>query len=199
MPLKLQSGDVLLAIDVQNDFVGGALAVPGAKAILPRVHAYIGEFEHRGLPVIATRDWHPTNHCSFRSRGGPWPAHCVQGLLGAQFAEGSGISARARVVSKGSDPDREAYSAFEATRLDAMLRDLRAHRLFVCGLATDYCVRATVLDARRRGFEVLVLVDAIAAVDAREGDGRAAIEEMRSAGAVAISPAELDLAATAGG
>ena len=195
MGVSIRSGDVLIAVDVQNDFVDGALAVPGAPGILPAVEDCIAQFEAHGLPVLATRDWHPASHCSFRDRGGPWPAHCVQGTHGAAFAGSLQKRREIRLVSKGTDPQRDAYSGFDATRLDAILRDGGARRLFVCGLATDYCVRATVLDALRLGYVVFVITDAIAAVNVKEGDGPRALEEMRRAGACCVRRADIGLAA----
>jgi len=183
MGLPIRKGDVLLVVDAQNDFVDGALAVPGAARILPAIEECVAQFERLGLPVVATRDWHPPSHCSFRERGGSWPAHCVQATRGAALAGSLALRAHLPVVSKGTDPGKDAYSGFDATRLDAMLHELGARRLFVCGLATDYCVRATVLDALRLRYEVFVVNDAIAAVNARDGDGARAIEEMRGAGA----------------
>jgi len=156
-----QRGDALLIVDVQNDFLPG-----GAR-----------------LPVVATRDWHPPDHCSFQARGGPWPAHCVAGTEGAAFARALRLPPEAIVISKATEPDREAYSGFEGTGLAGRLRELGVRRLLVGGLATDYCVLSTVRDARREGFDVVVLEDAVRAVDLRPGDGARALEEMRRLGA----------------
>lgn len=199
MTVRLQRGDLLLAIDVQVDFVSGALAVPDAQAIIPVINRYIGEFGQRGLPVFATRDWHPLGHVSFRERGGPWPPHCVQGLPGAEFAAGLTLGPETPVISKATDADRDAYSAFDHTQLDLMLRRREIRRLFACGLATDYCVRSTVLDALRLGYVVFLLADAIRTVDVRPDDGLAAIHAMRQAGAVAISFHDIDFAEQVGG
>lgn len=199
MTVRLQFADLLLVVDMQNDFIGGALAVRGADRVVAAVSCYVREFRARGLPVIATRDWHPIDHCSFRDRGGPWPAHCVQGLEGAAFPAQVALGPDVQVVSKGVHADRDAYSGFDGTALDRILRAQGASRLFACGLATDYCVRATVIDALRLGYRVFVLADAIAAVDAREGDGRRALEEMRLAGAVTIAHADIDSAKVAHG
>jgi len=185
-PIRLQASDALVLVDVQHDFVSGALAVPDATSALPVLNRYLREFTRRGLPVFATRDWHPTAHCSFRDRGGPWPPHCIVGTPGAAFAVGLALGPDARVVSKATTIDRDAYSGFEDTDLDLDLRRLAVHRLFVGGLATDYCVRQTVLDARRLGYEVLLLEDAIRAVNVKPGDGERAMDEMRAAGAVPI-------------
>lgn len=131
--------------------------------------------------MFASRDWHPHDHCSFKPQGGPWPPHCIAGTTGAMFAEGLRLAPEAHVVSKGVESGREAYSAFAGTDLERQLREAGARRLVVGGLATDYCVLQTVLDARRLGFDVLVLRDATAAVDA--GDGVKALDDMAAAGA----------------
>ena len=141
--------------------------------------------------MVASRDWHPANHCSFQTRGGPWPVHCQAGTPGAEFHPALDQSPIQRVFSKGTDPDKEAYSAFDETGLDDWLREHRVRRLVVTGLTTDYCVRASVLDALHAGFEVTVLEDAIAAVDAQPGDGERALAEMREAGGKVIPSEDL--------
>lgn len=172
--------DALLIVDPQVDFCpGGALAVPGGDAIFPAVN----RVAHRLRLVVASRDWHPADHCSFQSQGGPWPVHCQAGTPGAAFHPALDGKALRRVFSKGTDPAREAYSAFDGTSLGEWLRERGVRRLLVAGLATDYCVRASALDALREGFEVVVLEDAIGAVEARPGDGERALAEMRAAGA----------------
>ena len=179
-----QRGDALVIVDVQNDFLpGGALAVPHGDEVVPVLNRWIERFTARGLPVVATRDWHPPDHCSFRERGGPWPVHCVAGTEGAAFAPALRLPADALVISKATEPDREAYSGFEGTDLAERLRGLGVRRLFVGGLATDYCVLSTVRDARREGFDVVLLEDAVRAVDVQPGDGARALEEMRRLGA----------------
>ena len=136
------------------------------------------------LPLaVASRDWHPADHLSFQARGGRWPVHCVAGTPGAEFHHDLETDHIAHVFSKGTDPDAEAYSAFDGTGLAEWLRDRHVGRLYVAGLATDYCVRASVLDARREGFDVVVLADAIGAVNVAAGDGDRALDEMRQAGA----------------
>jgi nicotinamidase/pyrazinamidase len=185
--IPLQTGDALVVVDMQNDFVTGTLAVPGGGAIVPVLNRYLAAFRGRSLPVVATRDWHPAGHCSFRERGGPWPPHCVAGTAGAQFVAGLALPPDAIVVSKATEPDQEAYSTFAGTDLDRQLRARGVTRIFIGGLATDYCVRHTVRDARRLGYAVCVLGDAIRAVDVRPGDGASAKDEMRSAGAIEIA------------
>lgn len=180
----LRPGDALVMADLQNDFLpGGALGVLGGDEVVPVANEYLRRFSRAGLPVYVTRDWHPADHCSFRERGGIWPPHCVAGTPGAAFAKDLVVPADATVISKATDPAREAYSAFAGTDLDEHLRRAGTRRLFVGGLATDYCVLNTVKDALARGYSAVVLLDAIRAVDARPGDGDAAIGEMRSLGA----------------
>jgi nicotinamidase/pyrazinamidase len=182
--LALGPGDALIVVDVQNDFLpGGSLAVPDGDAVIAPINRTAALFAQRARPVFATRDWHPGDHCSFKSRGGPWPPHCVAGSRGAQFAAGLALPDTVVVVSKATDPDRDAYSGFEGTGLEEQLRAKQAERVFVAGLATDYCVLATVKDALAAGFEAVVLVDAVRAVNVTPGDGERALGEMRALGA----------------
>lgn len=184
----LRAGDALLIVDVQRDFLpDGRLPVPHGDAVIAPIRDCIQRFTKRGLPVFASRDWHPHDHCSFRSAGGSWPRHCVAGTSGADFAEGLSLPADALIISKATTPERDAYSAFDATGLAAQLRARHVLRLFVAGLATDYCVLASVLDARAQGYPVSVLRDAIAAVDVTPGDGERAIDRMRAAGAILMT------------
>jgi nicotinamidase/pyrazinamidase len=187
-PVTLQSGDALLIIDVQNDFLpGGALAVPRGDEVIGPLNRYIAAFTARGLPVFATRDWHPANHCSFRERGGPWPAHCVQDTPGAAFAPALHLPTAATVISKADTPDHEAYSGFAGTKLDVKLFGAGIKRLFIGGLATDYCVLHTVLDALRARYAVFLLRDAICAVNLRPRDSVNAEAEMIGLGALPIT------------
>jgi nicotinamidase/pyrazinamidase len=179
-----RDGDALIVVDVQNDFLpGGALAVPGGDQVIEPLNRYLLQFARRHLPVFATRDWHPRGHCSFREHGGPWPAHCVAGTYGAGFSPQLHLPAGVHVISKATRLESDAYSGFEGTDLAQQLRQLGCTRVFVAGLATDYCVRATVLDGRAAGFEVVVLTDAIRAVEARPGDGERALADMKACGA----------------
>ena len=185
---RLQSGDVLLVTDIQNDFLpGGRLAVAGGDEVVPVLNRYIGAFLAQGLPVYATRDWHPDGHCSFHPQGGPWPVHCVAGTPGADFAATLVLPPDTTVISKATSQDREAYSSFQGTDLDSRLRAAGIRRLFIGGLTTDYCVLNTVRDARQLGYEVFVLADAIRAVDVQPGDGQRAEEEMARLGAQRIT------------
>jgi len=182
--LAPKPGDALIVVDLQNDFLpGGSLAVPGGDAVIAPINRYAKLFSGRALPVFATRDWHPPDHCSFKARGGPWPPHCVAGTRGAEFPAALALPETAKVVSKAADRERDAYSGFQDTTLERQLRANGVTRVFVAGLATDYCVLATVKDARARGFEAVVLADAVRAVNVAPGDGERALGEMRALGA----------------
>jgi nicotinamidase/pyrazinamidase len=181
--------DVLLIVDVQNDFcAGGALAVPRGHEVIPVINRLL---KHRWLSV-ATMDWHPADHRSFKPHGGPWPPHCVQGTAGAELHPELDATQIQLIITKGSHPDEEAYSGFHGTELAAILRAKGVRRVVVCGIATDYCVRATAHDALQEGFEVLVLEDAIQGVEVNPGDCQRAIEELRQAGAQMIVSSDLD-------
>ena len=182
--IRLQSGDALIAVDVQIDFLpGGQLAVPQGDAVVPAFKRYLAAFGARALPVFATRDWHPPNHCSFKAQGGIWPPHCVAATRGAEFAPGLALPAAAVVVSKAATAEADSYSGFGGTDLAARLRAAGVKRLFIGGLATDYCVLNTVKDALAEGFDVLLLTDAIRAVDVNPGDGARAQAEVQQLGA----------------
>ncbi len=182
--MEPRPGDALIVVDVQRDFLpGGALAVPRGDEVVPVLNRYLEIFTGRDLPVVATRDWHPADHCSFRERGGPWPPHCIAGTPGAAFADGLALPAQAIIVSKATAPDKDAYSGFQDTDLARRLREAGVRRVFVGGLATDYCVLNTVRDALAEGFEVVLLEDAIRAVEVHPGDGERAVKEMQDAGA----------------
>ena len=179
----------LLVVDVQRDFCpGGALAVPEGDRVVPVLNMYIAQAIVRDMPVYASRDWHPADTGHFQAHGGPWPPHCVQNTEGARFHPDLALPPTAIIVTKGDDPSRDGYSMFDGRTPEgtALLADLRARgigRLYVGGLATDYCVKHSVLDGLRAGFDVKVLNDAIAGVDLRPGDSAAALREMRDAGA----------------
>ena len=187
MQVRLGAGDALLVVDVQNDFLpGGRLAVASGDAVVPVLNRYLALAAARQMPVYASRDWHPANHCSFRPQGGPWPEHCVAGTRGARFAPGLKLPQDAIIIDKGTAPRREAYSAFEGTELASLLRATQVRRVLVGGLATDYCVLSTVRDALAQGFEVLLLRDAIRAVDINPDDGGRAEREMQRLGATSV-------------
>lgn len=188
------AGDALVVIDVQRDFLsGGALAVPHAEEIVPGLNRYIQLFALKGLPIFATRDWHPANHCSFREQGGPWPMHCVMGSAGAEFSPELQLPPHVEIISKASDPSREAYSDFADTNFEVRLRELQIRRLFVGGLATEYCVLATVRDALAKGFGVMLLIDAIRPINVQTDDGRRAEQEMIRLGAAPLRWDELKM------
>ena len=180
--------DALLVVDPQNDFCpGGALAVPGGDAIFYNVNRLLPRFRH----VLATQDWHPANHSSFAAQGGPWPPHCVQGTRGAAFHPALHPEHIQEIVRKGGDVAADGYSGFAGTDLAARLRARGIQRVFVCGLATDYCVRATVLEALAAGFQAAVVTDAIAAVNVSPDDGPKALADMHSAGAELVTAEDL--------
>lgn len=168
-------------MDVQNDFCpGGALAIVDGDAVVPVLNRYLRLFTSHGGPIFLTRDWHPPNHISFRTRGGPWPPHCVQATWGAAFHPMLRIPAGTDMITlKGDEPDQDAYSAFDGTALAKRMRRGRVQDVFVGGLATDYCVKQTALDALRQGFAVYVLRDACRGVEVRAGDSRRALAELQ--------------------
>jgi len=183
MGFAFSDGDGLLVVDVQNDFCpGGSLAVEGGDEVVPVLNGWIERAERAGIPIFASRDWHPEGHCSFKDQGGPWPVHCVQGTAGAQLHPDLRLPDAAEVLSKGERLDRDDYSAFQGTGLAERLRRRGVSRVFIGGLALDVCVRATALDARKEGFEAWLIRSATRAVNAEPGDGERAIQEMRRAG-----------------
>ena len=185
--VDLHSDDALLVVDCQNDFFpGGTLAVPAGDEILPVVNRLMAACDAAGGTVVLTRDWHPAGHCSFEAEGGTWPEHCVHGTAGADFHPGLRPPPVAMIVHKATTRDREAYSGFDGTDLAARLRQCGVRRLVVAGLALDYCVKATVVGGIEAGFEAVLVLDGTRAVNANPGDGAAAIEAMRTAGAQVI-------------
>ena len=186
MTSQPQQGDALLIVDVQKDFLpGGRLAGPDGDQVIAPLNDWISRFSSAGLPVFATRDWHPADHCSFQPQGGPWPTHCVAGSDGAAFSNVLRLPANTTVVSKATRVDVDAYSGFAGTDLQQLLQESGVRRLFVGGLATDYCVLNSVRDALRLGYGVQLLTAAIRAVNVQPGDGAHAVSEMIAAGAVA--------------
>ena len=185
-----QKKRALIVVDVQNDFCpGGALAVPHGDEVIAPLNQLIEDFLERGEPVFKSRDWHPATTKHFAAYGGTWPVHCVQETKGAEFHTNLLDDIHIRVVSKGLG-DEDCYSAFDETDLALQLERLGVEEVSVGGLATDYCVRNTVLDALRQGFKVKAITDAMRAVDLQPGDGERAIEEMRNAGAEIVEGAE---------
>ena len=176
----------LIVVDVQNDFCpGGTLAVPHGDEVIAPLNKLIDEFLERGDPVFKSRDWHPPTTKHFAVYGGVWPVHCVQDTKGAEFHPALRNDPQIKVISKGTD-DADGYSAFEETELASELHQQGVEELIVGGLATDYCVKNTVIDAIKHGFKVKAVEDAMRAVELQPGDGEKAIQQMREAGAEII-------------
>lgn len=187
MDLVLGPTDALLLVHLQLDFLpGGALPVNEGDAVVPVLNHWIARCREAGAGVIATRDWHPPDHCSFQPQGGPWPVHCVAGTAGAAFTPALELPAGAPVFSQATMAAAEAYSGFEGTGLADHLRQAGIVRLLVGGLATEYCVLNTVKDALKLGFAVVLLRDGIRPVDVHAGDGERAIASMAEAGALVL-------------
>jgi nicotinamidase/pyrazinamidase len=181
--LSLDSNDALIVVDVQRDFCpGGALAVPDGDHVVGVLNAWLDTAARVGATVVASRDWHPRDHVSFASRGGPWPEHCVRGTRGAELHPELDLPAETVLLSKGQDPNLDNHSAFDGTGLTALLEARGVRRVFVGGLAQDVCVRATVLDALHEGFETHLIVDATRPLS--EHDGHRALREMQERGAI---------------
>jgi nicotinamidase/pyrazinamidase len=182
---RMQHGDALLIVDVQNDFCpGGALAIPEGDQVIPVLNRWTQRALRDKIPIFASRDWHPPRHISFKERGGPWPPHCVQDTNGAAFHPDLELPANTEIFSKGYEVDKDSYSAFGGTNLAEKLRKAGVKRLWIGGLAQDYCVHETSLEALREGFEVHVIVDATRAVNRSPEDGKRALEQMGRAGAI---------------
>lgn len=183
----------LLIVDVQNDFcAGGALAVPDSARVVSALNRYIDDAVANGMTIYASRDWHPAVTSHFETFGGTWPAHCLQGTDGAGFHPDLRLPSTAIVITKGEEPNSPGYSAFEGhtpggTLFLAELRERGIDHLYIAGLATDYCVKHSVLDARSAGLKVTILEDGIAGVDARPGDSARAIRHMRESGADVVT------------
>lgn len=191
--MKVELTDALIVVDVQRDFCpGGALAVADGDRVVPVINRILRLFQH----VVLTRDWHPENHCSFSETpefvDGSWPPHCVAYSPGAEFHEDLQIPEMVLVVSTGTQPDKEGYSGFEGTPLAGELARHGVKRLFVCGLATDYCVKSTALDGVKHGCEVVLLEDACRGVDVPPGSVAEAIQAMRDAGVDVRTSEELE-------
>jgi nicotinamidase/pyrazinamidase len=188
--MKINDTDALIAVDVQNDFCpGGALPVLGGEGVVRVINPLQLKFER----LIFTRDWHPQDHCSFalepEFQDGSWPTHCVEDSPGAEFQGDLHVPSDAIIISKGTDPDKEAYSGFQDTDLETRLKDMGVTRVFVAGLALDYCVKATVLDARNAGIDVVLVRDGCRSVD--DADGEAAVAEMKEVGVQVCNGADI--------
>ncbi len=186
------SGDALIVVDMQNDFFpGGRLAAAGGNEIIRVLNRYLAYFAAHQLPVFATRDWHPLSHCSFQSQGGPWPPHCIAGSDGAALHPDLKLPANAHIISKATSQETDAYSGFTGTQLNELLQSLHIHRVFISGIATEYCVLNTVKDALRLQYITFVLIDAICAINQQPEEGQRALEEMIRLGARPIHYQEL--------
>ncbi len=192
MGIPIDRNSALIVVDVQNDFCpGGALAVPGGDEVIPILNQYAELFQSNRAVVFATRDWHPMHHVSFKERGGPWPPHCVQGTKGADFHKELKLPHGVHLISKGFLQNKDAYSGFEGTELKAMLQAKGIKRTFIGGLATEYCVKSSVLDSTKLGFETYLLTDAIRGIDVSLGDSERAVQETVRAGARKITIADI--------
>ncbi|MCK4518889.1 MAG: nicotinamidase [Candidatus Omnitrophica bacterium] len=193
------SKKALLIVDVQNDFCpGGKLPVKDCDRIISNINTSIDKFKKANLPIIASRDWHPADSRHFKEFGGGWPVHCVRNSKGAEFHPLLKVPDNIIVISKGTRIDEDSYSAFEGRddkglSLSEVIKRLRVKELFICGMATDYCVKFSALDAVKDGLEVYLLLDCIEAVDINKGDGEKAIEEMAARGVKKIKVGEVIL------
>jgi nicotinamidase/pyrazinamidase len=181
---RISPKDALIIEDVQKDFLpGGSLPVPSGEEVIPVLNDYISLFKTAKARVFATRDWHPPNHVSFKEFGGTWPPHCVQATEGAEFHPDLKLPKNGTIISKATNPQRESYSSFDGTILTDELRKSEVSRIFVGGLATDYCVKNTVLDGIIAGFGVVLLSDAIRGINLKADDSEKAVSAMRIGGA----------------
>jgi nicotinamidase/pyrazinamidase len=188
LDLKITAKDALIITDIQLDFLpGGALPVPDGDQVIPVFNEYIRIFKGTPAKIVASRDWHLQNHVSFKSRGGPWPSHCVQETPGAQFSPALKLPENTGIISKATDSDKEAYSVFDSTGLADTLNAKKINRIFIGGLATDYCIVNSVLDARKLGLHVIVLVDGSRGINVRPGDVEEALDSMMKSGAQQVT------------
>ncbi|MFN2529114.1 MAG: isochorismatase family protein [Candidatus Baltobacteraceae bacterium] len=188
VPVKIEPTDALVIVDPQNDFLpGGSLAVAGGNRIFEPINRLMPLFDH----VLATRDWHPKDHAYFECNGGIWPFHCLADSQGAEFSPLLDATHIDFVMSKGTDPHTDGYSAFAGTDFAEHLRTRGVKRLFVSGLATDYCVKMTAIEAKHHGFEAFVLTDAIAAVNIKPNDEAKALTDMQGHGVILLRSTDL--------
>jgi nicotinamidase/pyrazinamidase len=192
-PPSFQVGDGLLLVDPQNDFCpGGSLPVADGDAVIPVLNAWAAAAERAGVPVFVSRDWHPARTTHFKNSGGVWPAHCVMGTRGAEFHPDLRVPHSAIVVSKGMGEAEDAYSAYQArddagVLLATLLKQHEVRHLYLMGLATDYCVKASALDGLADAFRITLVLAGVRAVNLQPQDGEQALEEMRAAGAEAYA------------
>ncbi len=191
LDLDISSKDALIIADIQKDFLpGGALPVNEGNLIIPVLNEYAKAFKKAKAHIVATRDWHPPKHISFTAQGGPWPPHCVKETDGAKFSPDLKLPEGTAIVSKATDSGKEAYSVFDETGLGEQLKAQGVTRIFIGGVATDYCVLNSVLDARKMGFDVVVLVDATRGINVNPGDVTKAFETMARKGAAQVTLAD---------
>jgi len=186
--LNITDKDVLIIADVQKDFLpGGALGIKNGDQIIPALNDYIDIFKKAKAKIVASRDWHPPNHVSFKEQGGQWSPHCVQETDGAQFSPNLKLPNDVTIISKATDPNKEAYSVFDSTGLADQLKAQGITRIFIGGLATDYCIVNSVVDAKNAGLDSVVLADATCGIDATPGDVDRAFKKMAANGAVQVT------------
>ena len=184
MKFEIDEKDAFIIVDVQRDFcLGGALPVPEGDQVVSVLNAYIRLFENAGAQIFLTRDWHPPDHRSFKPYGGMWSPHCIQGSKGAEFHPDLIVPRKVKIISKASNPSKEGYSGFDGTELNEELKKKGVKRVSVGGLATEYCVKNTILDALRLGFETILLIDAISGINIKPNESEKAIDEMNKKGA----------------
>jgi nicotinamidase/pyrazinamidase len=188
LELTISEKDALIITDIQNDFLpNGALPIENGDQIIPLINEYAKMFKQSDAQIIASRDWHPEKHISFKAQGGPWPPHCIQDTEGAKFSPDLKLPEGTMVVSKATDPMAEAYSVFDGTGLNEKLKAKGITRIFIGGLATDYCVLNSVLDAIKMNFDSFVLVDATYGINAKPGDVEKALETISKNGAKQVT------------
>ena len=188
LDVNLSNKDALIITDIQKDFLpGGALPIKEGDQIIPALNEYAKIFSKAKTKIVASRDWHPSNHISFTAQGGKWPPHCVQETDGAKLSPDLKLPKETIIVSKATDPIKEAYSVFDGTGLGEDLRSSGVTRIFIGGLATDYCVVNSTVDARKLGFAVLVLADATRGIDSKPGDVEKAFATMTKIGAAQVT------------
>ncbi|GAB7026606.1 nicotinamidase [Geotalea toluenoxydans] len=199
MSVKNETKPALLIVDVQNDFCpGGMLAVAEGDRIIPALNGYCELFLNKNLPIFFSRDWHPQETSHFEAFGGAWPVHCIMESKGAEFHPALKVPEVATIISKGMDPSRDDYSAFDGvddsgTPFPELLRRLDVNTIFIGGLATDYCIKESALAALRQGFSVTLLEDAVRGVDLKPGDSAKAMAEMKTTGAKSTNLSTIDL------
>lgn len=187
MEVTLGTGDTLIIIHMQNDFLpGGSLPVQMGDTIIPVINRYLMLFHDHGLPIFATRDWHPFDHCSFQQQGGPWPPHCIATTTGAAFHPDIEFPINTQVISTATTREKDTYSSFTDTQFHALLQASGIRRLFFGGVATEYCVLNTVKNALLLHYTTFVLEDAVRAINVKPDDGLHALEEMKHLGAMLI-------------